>query len=147
MKNPISLIMAVIEGSMAFEPRRWECRLLQSIRRSPMANSIIIVIPIYHGVTHLDFTGPHQVFARLPDAKIVVASVGAAPVTADGLTFTNLSNLEAVESCDVLCVPGGYGCTDAMQSEVYMASIRRLAATARYITSVCTGSLILGAAG
>ena len=132
---------------MAFEPRWWECILLQSISRFHMTNSIIIVIPVYNGVTHLDFTGPHQVFARLQDAKIVVASVGAAPVTADGLTFTNLSNLEAVESCDVLCVPGGYGCTDAMQSEVYMTAILRLAATARYITSVCTGSLILGAAG
>ncbi len=112
-----------------------------------MTNSIIIVIPVYLGVTHLDFTGPHQVFARLSGAKIVVASVNAAPVTADGLTFANLSPLEAVENCDVLCVPGGYGCTDAMQNEAYTAAIRRLAAMARYITSVCTGSLILGAAG
>jgi putative intracellular protease/amidase len=112
-----------------------------------MPNPIAIVIPIYPGVTHLDFTGPHQFFARLPNAKIAVASIGAASITADGLTFADLAALEAIERCDVLCVPGGAGCTDAIQNEAYMASIRRLAATARYVTSVCTGSLILGSAG
>jgi putative intracellular protease/amidase len=112
-----------------------------------MPNPIAIVIPIYPGVTHLDFTGPHQFFARLPNATIAVASIGAASITAEGLTFADLAKLEAIERCDVLCVPGGIGCTDAMRDEAYMASIRRLAATARYVTSVCTGSLILGAAG
>lgn len=107
----------------------------------------IIVIPIYEGVTHIDFTGPHQVFARLQDAQTVVASVDARPVVADGLTFDKLAPLEAIERCDVLCVPGGQGCVEAIQSEPYMAAIRRLSATARYVTSVCTGSLILGAAG
>jgi putative intracellular protease/amidase len=107
----------------------------------------IIVIPIYEGVTHIDFTGPHQVFARLQDAQTVVASVDARPVVADGLTFDKLAPLEAIERCDVLCVPGGQGCVEAIQSEPYMAAIRRLSAAARYVTSVCTGSLILGAAG
>jgi len=76
-----------------------------------------------------------------------VASIGAAAITTDGLTFSHLAALEAIERCDVLCVPGGVGCTDAMQDQDYMAAIRRLAATARFVTSVCTGSLILGAAG
>lgn len=107
----------------------------------------VIVFPIYPGVTQLDFTGPHQVLARLPGARLVVASVGAAPVAADGLSFASLAALEALEGCDVLCVPGGVGCTDAMAHPAYMAAIRRLAAGARYVTSVCTGSLILGAAG
>ena len=112
-----------------------------------MAEPISIVFPLYPGVTHLDFTGPHQFLARLPGAKLVTASVGGGPVAADGLVFAELAMLEAIERCDVLCVPGGYGCTDAMQDAVYMAAIRRLADGARYITSVCTGSLILGAAG
>jgi putative intracellular protease/amidase len=112
-----------------------------------MANPITIVIPIYPGVTHLDFTGPHQFLARLPGAKVIVASMGAVPITADGLTFSELADLNAVASCDVLCVPGGMGCTDAMLNAPFLAAIRRLAATARYVTSVCTGSLILGAAG
>jgi putative intracellular protease/amidase len=107
----------------------------------------VIVFPIYPGVTHLDFTGPHQVLARLPDARTVVASLGGEPVTVDGLTFAGLARLEEVERCDVLCVPGGYGCVDAMRSDTFLGEIRRLAASARYVTSVCTGSLILAAAG
>jgi putative intracellular protease/amidase len=112
-----------------------------------MADQLTIVFPLYPGVTHLDFTGPHQFLARLPGAKLITASVGGAPVAADGLVFADLAPLETIERCDVLCVPGGYGCTDAMQDAVYMAAIRRLADGARYVTSVCTGSLILGAAG
>jgi len=112
-----------------------------------VADSILIVIPIYEGVTHLDFTGPHQFLSRLPGAKVAVASIGGAPVTADGLCFSLLADLGTIERCDVLCVPGGFGCTDAMENAEFMAAIRRLAGTARYVTSVCTGSLILGAAG
>jgi cyclohexyl-isocyanide hydratase len=55
--------------------------------------------------------------------------------------------LEQIERCEVLCVPGGRGCTDAIRDPRYLSAIRSLAETARYITSVCTGSLILGAAG
>ena len=112
-----------------------------------MAKPAVIVFPLYPGVTHLDFTGPHQFFSRLPDTQVVAASIGAVPITADGLTFDRLANLESIEGCDVLCVPGGQGCTEAMQDAPYMAAIRRLAPTARYLTSVCTGSLILAAAG
>jgi len=112
-----------------------------------MPEPISIVFPLYPGVTQLDFTGPHQFLARLPGASLTAASVGGAPVAADGLVFAQLATLEAIERCDVLCVPGGQGCTDAMQDAVYMAAIRRLADGARYVTSVCTGSLILGAAG
>ena len=112
-----------------------------------MAEPISIVFPLYPGVTQLDFTGPHQFLARLPGAALITASVGGEPVAADGLVFADLAKLEAIERCDVLCVPGGQGCTDAMQDAVYMAAIRRLAGGARYVTSVCTGSLILGAAG
>jgi len=112
-----------------------------------MADPITIVFPLYPGVTHLDFTGPHQFLARVPGAKLITASVGGAPIPADGLVFADLTPLETIERCDVLCVPGGQGCTDAMQDAVYMAAIRRLADGARYVTSVCTGSLILGAAG
>ena len=112
-----------------------------------MAHPITIVFPLYPGVTHLDFTGPHQFLARLPGANLIAASVGGVPIAAGGLVFADLTTLETIERCDVLCIPGGTGCTDAMQNAVYMAAIRRLADGARYITSVCTGSLILGAAG
>ncbi len=114
---------------------------------SEAATTLTIVIPIYEGVTQLDFTGPHQFFTRQPGMNVIVASVGARPVTADGLMFANLADLGAIDHCDVLCVPGGNGCTAAMEDTLYMSAIRGLAAGARYITSVCTGSLILGAAG
>ena len=106
-----------------------------------------IISPLYPDVTHLDFTGPHQVLARLPNTKVTVASMGGADITADGLTFANLADLSKVEHCDMLCVPGGFGTTDAMLDEAFMGEIRRLGGGAKYLTSVCTGSLILAAAG
>jgi putative intracellular protease/amidase len=108
---------------------------------------LTIVFPIYPGVTQLDFTGPLQVLARLPGARTIVASIGGQPIETDGMAFAGLTALETVTSCDVICVPGGYGTIAAIQDAAYMAAIRRLAATAEYVTSVCTGSLILAAAG
>lgn len=108
---------------------------------------LAIVIPLYPQVTHLDFTGPHQVLSRTPDAEVVVASLGGRDIAAEGLVFSGLADLASVERCDVLCVPGGLGCTEAMLDEAFMAEIRRLGGGARYLTSVCTGSLILAAAG
>ena len=112
-----------------------------------MADPLTILFALYPGVTHLDFTGPHQVLSRLPNARVIAASAQGGAIEADGLTFANLARLSDVEACDVLCVPGGYGCAAAMGDPAYLDEIRRLAAGARYITSVCTGSLILGAAG
>src|SRR5271156_3060025 len=106
-----------------------------------------ILIALYPGVTHLDFTGPHQVLCRVPDTQVTVASLGGADIEADGLHFAGLARLEDVEGCDVLLLPGGFGCTAAMNDAAFMAQIRRLGGGARYLTSVCTGSLILGAAG
>ena len=106
-----------------------------------------ILFVLYPGVTHLDFTGPHQVLSRAPDSEIVVASMGGQDIEAEGLTFTNLADLAKVERCDVICIPGGFGTTDAMVDEAFMAQVRRLGAAAKYQTSVCTGSLILAAAG
>lgn len=106
-----------------------------------------IVFALYPGVTQLDFTGPHQFFSRLPDARVEVASEAGEPITADGLIFAGLRRLADIECCDLICVPGGFGTTEAMQDAAYMAQVKRLAADAKYVTSVCTGSLILAAAG
>jgi putative intracellular protease/amidase len=112
-----------------------------------MTDKLKIVIPLYPDVTHLDFTGPHQVLSRAPGAEVVVASMGGVDVACEGLVFTGLADLAKIERCDVLCVPGGFGTTDAMVDEAFMGEIRRLGAGAKYLTSVCTGSLILAAAG
>ena len=106
-----------------------------------------VVFAVYAGLTQLDFTGPHQVLSRVPGASLVVASAaGGEIVSDDGLRFC-VTRLGKVEACTVLCVPGGVTCTEAMADETYMREVQRLAAGARYVTSVCTGSLILGAAG
>jgi putative intracellular protease/amidase len=106
-----------------------------------------IVIPLYTDVTHLDFTGPHQVLSRAPHAEVIVASMGGCDVVAEGLVFAGLKDLAKVERCDVLCVPGGLGATEAMLDEPFMREIRRLGGGSKYLTSVCTGSLILAAGG
>jgi putative intracellular protease/amidase len=112
-----------------------------------MTHPFRVLFALYPGVTHLDFTGPHQVFCRIPDAVVTVASMGGRDINADGLVFSSLADLAAVEVCDLICVPGGLGATDAILDEAFMRQIRRLAGGARYVTSVCTGSLILAAAG
>lgn len=109
--------------------------------------AIEIVIPLYPDVTHLDFTGPHQVLSRIPGARVTVASMGGVDISAEGLVFSQLADLTKVERCDVICVPGGFGTTAAMLDEAYMAEVTRLAKGAKYLTSVCTGSLILAATG
>lgn len=111
------------------------------------APDLHIVFALYPGVTHLDFTGPHQVLQRLPGAKVTVASVEGGQMEADGLTFAGLTPYFDIERCDILCVPGGFGTAEAMLDETFMAQIRRLAEGATWVTSVCTGSLILAAAG
>lgn len=108
---------------------------------------IEIVIPLYPDVTHLDFTGPHQVLSRIPGARVTVASMGGVDIPAEGLVFSQLADLAKIERCDVICVPGGFGTTAAMLDEAYMAEVTRLAKGAKYLTSVCTGSLILAATG
>lgn len=106
-----------------------------------------ILFAIYPGMTHLDFTGPHQFLSRLPGSETIVASPAGGDVEADGLTFGNTVRIADVRSCDLICVPGGTHATQVALDEAFVGEIRRLALGAKYITSVCTGSLILGAAG
>ena len=106
-----------------------------------------IVFAVYPGMTHLDFTGPHQFLSRAPNSITIVASRDGGEVDADGLTFAHTVKLADVGGCDLICVPGGVVATQVAQDPVFIGELRRLAAGARYVTSVCTGSLILGAAG
>jgi cyclohexyl-isocyanide hydratase len=113
-----------------------------------MAEDFIIVFALYPRVTQLDFTGPYEVFWRLPGAECVLASASGGELEAEGgITFTKVRRLADVERCALICVPGGFGTIEAMEDEEFLAQIRRLAKSARYVTSVCSGSLVLGAAG
>jgi cyclohexyl-isocyanide hydratase len=107
-----------------------------------------VVFALYPGITQLDFTGPYEVLTRVPGARCVLASVEGGTIEADGgMTFAGVRRLEEIESCALLCVPGGLGTVQALDDRRYVAQLRRLAGAARYVTSVCTGSLLLAAAG
>jgi cyclohexyl-isocyanide hydratase len=88
------------------------------------------------------------VFTRLPGARCLLASVEGGTIEADGgITFTGVRKLAEIDSCARLCVPGGLGTIQALGDRRYLAELRRLAGAARYVTSVCTGSLLLAAVG
>ena len=110
---------------------------------------LVIVFALFPGVTQLDFTGPHEVFSSLSGASVILASAEGGTIEATGgMTFAGLRRLSDIPGCDVVCVPGGRGATDnAIRDDVFLGELRRLATTARFVTSVCTGSLVLGAAG
>jgi transcriptional regulator GlxA family with amidase domain len=113
-----------------------------------MSEPFSIVFALYPGITQLDFTGPFEVLRRAPSARITLASRTGCEVSADsGLTFAGLSKLSDVADCDLICVPGGGGQAAAVLDAEFVAEVRRLGQRARYVTSVCTGSLILAAAG
>ena len=108
----------------------------------------LIVEILYPGLTQLDFTGPHTIFSRIPNTRTIVASLRGGEVESDGgLFFARTAPLSEIERCDLLFLPGGLAATDVGNDPAFLAEVKRLAATARYLTSVCTGSLILGAAG
>jgi cyclohexyl-isocyanide hydratase len=112
------------------------------------ATDFLIIETIYPGMTQLDFTGPHTIFSRIPGARVIVASEPGGAIESDGgLVFAGTRRMAEVERCDLLLVPGGMAATDVIGDEAFMREFRRLAEGARYLTSVCTGSIVLGAAG
>jgi putative intracellular protease/amidase len=108
----------------------------------------VIVEAIYPGMTQLDFTAPHTVFSRIPGAEVIVASEPGGPIESDGgLTFAGTRRLSEIERCDLLFFPGGFAATEIAGDAAFMAQAKRLGAGARYLTSVCTGSIVLAATG
>ncbi|AXE30921.1 DJ-1/PfpI family protein [Chromobacterium phragmitis] len=113
-----------------------------------MHQPYLIVFALYPGVTQLDFTGPLEFLSKLPRARCLLASRHGEAIRADGgVVFSDIARLSNIEHCDLLLVPGGLGTVEAMEDRAFLDELRRLAAGADYISSVCTGSLLLGAAG
>jgi cyclohexyl-isocyanide hydratase len=107
-----------------------------------------IGILVFPGVQQLDLTGPYEVFASLPGAKVHMIWKDRAPIqSATGLVLGPTMTFGECPALDVLCVPGGGGVNALLQDAETLDFLRAQAARARYITSVCTGSLVLGAAG
>jgi len=99
-------------------------------------------------MTQLDLTGPFEVFSKLPDAQVLLLSQTLQPVEADsGLRMLPYATLNDHPPLDVICVPGGPGVGALMEDAAVLGWLRLQAKRARYVSSVCTGSLVLGAAG
>jgi cyclohexyl-isocyanide hydratase len=107
-----------------------------------------IAFLLFPGLTQLDMTGPAQFLSRLPDAKLDLVWATREPVPTDaGFSIMPTATFDEVKAVDILCVPGGIGVSDVMNHDRAMDWIRRMGGRAQWVTSVCTGSLILGAAG
>src|SRR3979411_102159 len=113
-----------------------------------MSAPLQIGLVIFPKVTQLDLTGPVQVFSSLPGAKVHLIWKRIEPVASDSaLLLTPTVSFADCPQLDVICVPGGVGTDDMINDEEMLDFLRRQAVAAKYITSVCTGSLVLGAAG
>lgn len=103
---------------------------------------------LFPDLTQLDLTGPYEVMTRMPGAAVDLIWKSTGPVRSEkGLTIEATTTFQTCGHLDMLCVPGGPGVGPLMEDEETLAFLRRAAASVRYLTSVCTGALVLGAAG
>ncbi len=106
-----------------------------------------IVFVLFDNVTQLDFAGPVQFLSRLPGAKIFVASKDGGAVSTDsGFKILPSHSFAECAQADLICVPGGHGVREAINDPEIVDFVRKQASAAQWITSVCTGAFILGAA-
>jgi cyclohexyl-isocyanide hydratase len=107
-----------------------------------------IVFVLFDNVTQLDFAGPVQFLSRLPGGKIFVATRDGKAVTTDsGFSILPGTSFADCPQADIICVPGGHGVREAIGDSFVVDFVRDQANGAQWITSVCTGAFILGAAG
>jgi putative intracellular protease/amidase len=108
-----------------------------------------IVIPLFDRFTALDAVGPYEVLSRLPGAELTFVAASKGPVRTDTgrLAITADASLDEIDSADVLTIPGGPGTRELMSDPQLIEWVQRIHPTTTWTTSVCTGSLLLGAAG
>src|SRR5207237_397963 len=117
-----------------------------ALGKRPM--TLAIGLLVFPDVQQLDLTGPYEVFASWLEARVSLVWKDRAPiVSATGLRLTPDTTFDDCGQFDVLCVPGGVGVNPLMTDEAVLSFLRRQARGARFVTSVCTGALVLGAAG
>lgn len=103
---------------------------------------------IFPEITQLDMTGPYEVFTKFPEAEIHLVWKNREPVKAGGgMKILPTTSFADCPPLDLICVPGGAGMNPLLNDAEVLDFVRQQAATARYVTSVCTGALVLGAAG
>jgi cyclohexyl-isocyanide hydratase len=110
--------------------------------------SLSVGMVLFEGFTQLDLTGPYEVFARMPRTKVWLVAASLAPVRTEwGMTIIPDATFDTAPRLDLLCVPGGWGINAVLDDEALLGFLRSRAPDARYVTSVCSGALLLGAAG
>ncbi len=114
----------------------------------PELSPLSVAFLVFPNVTQLDLTGPAQVLSRLGNTTVDLVWKSKDPVPTDaGFSLLPTKAFEEVTEADILCVPGGFGTLDVMMDADALHWVRRVAAKADWVTSVCTGALVLGAAG
>ncbi len=107
-----------------------------------------IGLALFPGLCQLDMTGPHEVLVRLPGARVEVVAKTSAPVITDrGLTITPDVALVDAPQYDVFVMPGGQGQQELMDDAGWLDFLQAQATGARVMMGVCTGALVMGAAG
>lgn len=110
--------------------------------------STSIGLLLFPALTQLDLTGPFEVFARAPDTKVHLIWKNLELVVSDrGMAIQPTTTFDACPALDIICIPGGPGQINLMEDEEVLSFIRAKSKQAKLVTSVCTGSLVLGAAG
>ena len=113
-----------------------------------MTSSLSIGFVVFPNVTQLDFTGPLQMLSRVPGAACHIVAKTMDLVPSDSvLSIPPTTTFRDCPALDVICVPGGFGVAEAVRDAETLAFVRERAAKAQWVTSVCTGAFILGAAG
>lgn len=113
-----------------------------------MPEPIQIVFLLFPGITQLDFTAPAQALSRMPGAHLAGAAANLDPIATDsGFSIVPTHDFATCPQADVVCVPGGHGVADALGDTATIDFIKRQAAGAQWVTSVCTGAFLLGRAG
>lgn len=115
---------------------------------APAPAPLLVGIVLFEGVTQLDLTGPYEILARMPNAKVSLVACRMEPIRTEwGLTIHPDVSFAGAPQFDVLVVPGGWAVDAQLENEEMLTFLRRQAVHARYVTSVCSGALLLGAAG
>ena len=111
-------------------------------------DSFSVGMILFEGVTQLDLTGPYEVFARMPRTTVRLIAPSLEPVRTEwGMRIIPDATFDSAPPLDLICVPGGWGINAMLDDEAMLGFLRARAPEARYVTSVCSGALLLGAAG
>ncbi|MDP8953032.1 MAG: DJ-1/PfpI family protein [Actinomycetota bacterium] len=113
-------------------------------RSSPLSIGMVL----FAQLTQLDLAGPYEVFSRMPNTRVHLIAASPEPVRSEhGLSIAPTTGFDSAPPLDILFVPGGPGQQQVMEDARFVGFLRERGDEARYVTSVCTGSLLLGAAG